>query len=308
MTLQQQEIKDRLNATPHNKSIVDLDEIIEKWVWKMWEASKRSREDTKYRREELHVNLNWKRVNFWQSDAVFTRPTQLRIPKSQILFRTHFSNNTESEQEYSLRAERSTTTTLNFSFTRGFTKEKEGCISLKLPNEVLEVGGGLRHEQRIDYGKDSTLETQMTWSADSAIRVAPHSKANAELSITEEEYASDFSVEVRFSGRISAMISTRNNIGGYYKYMEGDLATIFSDAIRSSSIGACSGQFEVHEPTQTVRTVMTGQCAFRYGIEQHVHVEQEKLPSLSTSSIKTTEPPPLPPPKYRPLFTSNANH
>ncbi|CAM4767089.1 unnamed protein product [Rotaria magnacalcarata] len=32
MTLQQQEIKDRLNATPHNKSIVDLDEIIEKWT------------------------------------------------------------------------------------------------------------------------------------------------------------------------------------------------------------------------------------------------------------------------------------
>ncbi|CAF4567997.1 unnamed protein product, partial [Rotaria magnacalcarata] len=31
-------------------------------------------------------------------------------------------------------------------------------------------------------------------------------------------------------------------------------------------------------------------------------------PSLSTSSIKTTEPPPPPPPKYRPLFISSANH
>jgi hypothetical protein len=102
------------------------------------------------------------------------------MPKSQILFRTHFSNNTDREQEYSLRAERSTLTTLNFSFLRGFTKEKEGTVTFKLPNEVLEVGGGLRHEQRVDYGKDSTFETQMTWSADSAIRVAPSSKANAE--------------------------------------------------------------------------------------------------------------------------------
>jgi len=32
MTLQRQEIKERLDAAPHNKTIVDLDEIIEKWV------------------------------------------------------------------------------------------------------------------------------------------------------------------------------------------------------------------------------------------------------------------------------------
>ncbi len=123
------------------------------------------------------------------------------------------------------------------------------------------------------------------------------------LCITEEEYSADFSIEVRFSGRISAMISTRNNTGGYYKYMEGDLATIFAEALRSGGSGASAGQFEVHEQTQTVKTTMTGKCAFRYGIEQHVNVEQEKLPASSSSSIKTNEPPP----RYRPLFISN-NH
>jgi hypothetical protein len=127
------------------------------------------------------------------------------------------------------------------------------------------------------------------------------------LCITEEEYSADFSVEVRFSGRISAMICTRNNTGGYYKYMEGDLSTIFAEALRAGA--ASTGQFEVHEQTQAVRTVMTGKCAFRYGIEQHVTVEQEKLPDLSSSSsstalIKTNEPPP----KYRPLFISNNVH
>lgn len=121
------------------------------------------------------------------------------------------------------------------------------------------------------------------------------------LCITEEEYSADFSVEVRFSGRISALISTKNNSSGYYKYIEGDLATIFAESIRSGISGASSGQFEVHEQTQTVRTVLTGKCAFRYGIEQHVNVEQEKLPSVSSSSTKTIEPPP----KYRPLFIPN---
>lgn len=83
--------------------------------------------------------------------------------------------------------------------------------------------------------------------------------------------------------------------------MEGDLSAIFAEAIRGGGSGISSGQFEVHEPTQTVRTVMTGKCAFRYGIEQHVNVEQEKLANLSTSTIRTTEPPP----RYRPLFMTN---
>ncbi|CAF1676442.1 unnamed protein product, partial [Didymodactylos carnosus] len=80
------------------------DEIVERWVWKMWEMSKR-REDSKYRREELDIEINWKRVNFWQSETIFNRSQQLRMPKSQILFKTHFTNNTDREQDYSLRAE-----------------------------------------------------------------------------------------------------------------------------------------------------------------------------------------------------------
>jgi hypothetical protein len=146
----------------------------------MWEKSKRNREDWKYHRDELNVKLNWRHANFSQSEARFTRSDQLRLLKSQILLKTNFSNNTDREQEYSLHAERSTITTLSFKFIRGFTKEKEVGVKFKLPNQVLEVSGGLRHEQRVDYGKDSTFETKMIWSANSTIRVGPHSKANAE--------------------------------------------------------------------------------------------------------------------------------
>lgn len=92
------------------------------------------------------------------------------------------------------------------------------------------------------------------------------------------------------------MISTRNHIVGYYKYIEGDIATIFADTLRS---GFHTGQFEVYEQTQTVRTNVSGKCAFRYGIEQYVHVEQEKLTDLSSNIVNE------PPPKYRPVFASN---
>ena len=121
------------------------------------------------------------------------------------------------------------------------------------------------------------------------------------LCITEEEYSADFSVEVRFSGRITAVINARNPNANYCKYIEGDITNVIADALRSGTI---SNQFEVHEATQTVRTMFIGQCAFRYGIEQHVNVEQQNLPE--PLPIVTNEPPP----KYRPVFNllSNATH
>jgi hypothetical protein len=69
----------------------------------MWEKSKRNREDWKYHRDELNVKLNWRHANFSQSEARFTRSDQLCLLKSQILLKTNFSNNTDREQEYSLK-------------------------------------------------------------------------------------------------------------------------------------------------------------------------------------------------------------
>lgn len=125
---------------------------------------------------------------------------------------------------------------------------------------------------------------------------------SSRLCITEEEYSADFSVEVRFSGRISATITARNNTNGYYKYIEGDLVTIFGDALRSGIPGATPGQFEIHEQTQTVRAFLLGKCAFRYGIEQHVNVEQKSLNEYS-SMINNDSPP-----KYQPLRPSPNVH
>lgn len=95
------------------------------------------------------------------------------------------------------------------------------------------------------------------------------------------------------------------NNGGYFKYMEGDIASIVSETLRSGSTGALTGQFEIHEPTQTVRTIFTGKCAFRYGIEQHVNVDQEKLHEVSPGKSND---PPTQPPRYRPLFPTTNIH
>ena len=101
------------------------------------------------------------------------------------------------------------------------------------------------------------------------------------------------------------MISTRNSAGSYYKYMEGDIANIIAEMMRGGAAGIGAGQFEIADRSSLVRTLLTGKCAFRYGIEQHVNVEQEKILD-SSSPAKSSDPPP--PPRYRPLFMSTNTH
>ena len=79
--------------------------------------------------DEVDIIIDWKRVQIQQDDAVFNQSfdeTTPKIPISQTLFRTTFTNTTDSEQEYSFKTERKTAQTCSYSFQQGFSKTKEG--------------------------------------------------------------------------------------------------------------------------------------------------------------------------------------
>ena len=79
--------------------------------------------------EEVDIITNWKRVEVIQDDAVFNLSfddSTPKLPISQTLFRTTFTNTTDSEQEYSFKTERKTAQTCSYKFTQGFCKTKEG--------------------------------------------------------------------------------------------------------------------------------------------------------------------------------------
>lgn len=146
----------------------------------------------------------------------------------------------------------------------------------------------------------STKEYDMRWSVNSQIRVAPHTCMYAELNIDEEEFNGDFSVPIRFFGRITATISTRQSPDTYLKFMDGDIVQIIRETMENNR--RLNGLEILEENPPVAQFTMRGKCSFRYGIQQHIVLKQESLnPSLSSFIT----------PNYRPLrphlTSSNSN-
>ena len=133
----------------------------------------------------------------------------------------------------------------------------------------------------------------MCWSVNSQIRVAPYTRTYAELNIDEEEYNGDFSVSIRFCGRITATIATRQSPNTYLKFIEGDIVQIIREIMGNNH--RLNDLEIVNDNPPVVQYTMRGTCAFRYGVQQHILLNQEPLDQPSSSFLA--------PSNYRPLLT-----
>ena len=96
------------------------------------------------------------------------------VPKSHVLFRSTFINDTNKEQEYQLAAERKTMSTCSFELFEGFVNEGQAelSISVPIPGCALEVGAGFRHEYVLENTSSKTVQEEMNWSLQSNIKVS----------------------------------------------------------------------------------------------------------------------------------------
>ncbi|CAF0715941.1 unnamed protein product [Adineta steineri] len=255
--------------------IIDLDEIVEQWIWYMWNRTK-TKSVSHYKREELLITINWNHVTFTQSDVRFYGSPPVCIPKSQILFRTNFTNTTTTEQLYSFKTERSTRSMFKFIFTHMLTKSTKSPIIFCLPDEIVQLGGGAKSDQSVEIGQDTIKEYNMRWNVNSQIRVAPHTCTYAELNIDEEEFHGDFSVFIEFSGRITATIATRQTPDNYIRFIDGNIIEIIRETMENNHHQLHDIEIIENDPP-IVRFHMRGKCSFRYGVQQHVVLKQESL-------------------------------
>lgn len=165
----------------------------------MWDKTKTKQQSSKFEFEDMKIVVNWSKVEITQEEAKFESETNRKL-KSQILFKTFFTNTSKSEQQYSFQTERTTRQSCCFSFYKGFSSEKESGITFKLPQEVIEIGSGIKQEQSVELGKDQTNEEILTWSVNSIIKVPPFTKTCASLSINEAELERNFILETKIKG------------------------------------------------------------------------------------------------------------
>ncbi|UJR28814.1 hypothetical protein I4U23_010038 [Adineta vaga] len=282
-TLKNERYRER---SDNQNEMIDLDEIVEQWIWNMWNRTK-TKSLSHYKREELLVKVNWKQVMFSQTKANFSGSPPVHLPKSQILFRTHFNNKTMMEQSYLFKTERFTRSTFKFTFTHCLQKSQKSAVIFCLPEEIVRFTGGIQREQYTDFGQDTIKEYNMRWSVNSQILVAPRTSTYAELNIDEEEFNGDFSFFIQFFGRITATVSTHESPNNYLKFIEGDIVEIIREILENDH--RLNGLEIVSDHPSAVRYTMRGKCLFRYGIQQHVVLNQQSLDSSSSSSSLPTE-------------------
>ncbi len=123
--------ENKTSSTPESV-IVDLDHIIEKYL-KYWLSIEKPKKNLKL--EDLEIDVNWKKVVISQDDCVFEKGTNVKEPSSVTLFKTQFTNRTSQIQQFSFKTERTTRQTCGFSFTKGFSTEKEASVSIKIPGK-----------------------------------------------------------------------------------------------------------------------------------------------------------------------------
>ena len=236
----------------------------------------------------MEVKVNWDHVELNQKEAKFDNCNDLKThnlfaenrPKTQTLFRTYFTNNTDIEQQYSFKTDRVTRQVCSFEFTTGFIREKKGNITFKLPEGIVEIGGGIRSEHSIECGKDQTKEEEVSWGVDSVINVKPHTRTVASLVVNEIELDKNFTVETRLRGRLVVVLNNRCEGNQFFKSFSGDIVEIISKAVESYWLPANSSVFEIlqgDDGQKYARTVVKGKVKFRLGVEQHVTLNEEPL-------------------------------
>lgn len=253
------------NKVAPDHGIADLDRLIEKYAKRAYRKKEPKASDF----EELLLDVEWIGFSITNDEATFELE-QVKIgkkPLKQSLFETFFINNSSEVQECSFKTERKTRQSCSFSFTKGFSKEKDAGLTIKLPEDIIGLSAGIRSTQTVECGKNTTNEEEVTWSCDSTIKVGPHKKISASLLINEVELERKFSVKCYVTGRLYITLKSRSS--GTPKMAEmcyiGDILSL-----------ANKGEYKISEDEiLTTEYVHHGKCIFRMGVKQYIEIKEE---------------------------------
>ena len=205
-------------------AFLDIDKVVTNWAWGKYDDKPTRKQKTlrekeqKKKRPYIGIKIDWSDCEFidstaWSEIADEQRSgsagsgNQLRAARVtgsdvNVLFETEFTNNTESDQMYTMRVEKTTRSTCSTEVESGVTKGYEMGISLKLPEEILEMNAGYKKEVSLTTTSGESFEEELTWGAESEIKVITGSIAHAQLLVKEKRQSGEFVVTTSIKGYV----------------------------------------------------------------------------------------------------------
>ncbi len=295
---------------------VDLEQVVKNWAWREYDrtATKKQRQlrekEKKKSQSYISMKLDWSEVRF-HDDTVWARlandeldggdenenePKQKKAdegtpaavmatasggsaagtPKVSVLFHTKFTNNTKDVQEYTLRTEKTTRSTCSTSVENGFTKGVDMSINLKTPCEILEVNAGYHKEVSLTNTEGEEFEEELSWGAESVIKVKAEHVAEAQLVVNERKQAGNFTITTRIRGMVYVTFTNVKDNNALVKATGHDVSEIVEEYLKQEQRKGETMDF-IEVRNNTVYITTKGSCKFRYGIRQEVQVDQRPM-------------------------------
>ncbi len=196
--------------------------------------------------------------------------------KVNVLFQTEFTNNSKTPQTYTLKVEKTTRSSCTTEVENGVCKGFDLSVNLKMPCEILEANAGYHREVSLTNTEGQTFEEELSWGAESEIRVEPKHVANAQLVVKETKQSGNFVIETKIRGTAHVTFTNIRENNSLLKPVSGDIAYIFNKYLEQKrKIGDSFEFVSVHDDTVFIKS--KGSCKFRYGVKQEVKVDQIPL-------------------------------
>lgn len=278
--------------------VFELERAVREWAWREYDktATKKQRQlrekETKKKTKLIEIHIDWADVHFhdetnWPrladdrddneaNDASAIQRPDTGVATCSILFNTKFSNDTEDPQEYTMRTEKTTSSTCSTDLETCFTKGYEMSVSLKSPCEIFEANAGYHREMSLTNSSGQVFEEELQWGVESQIKVKARHMAEAQLVVNEKKRSGRFTIESSMWGMIYVTFTNLRSNNELVKATGHDIAEVVKDHVERENRKGVSYPFVKVDDGRVV-IVTKGQCKFRYGIKQEVRVHQTPL-------------------------------
>lgn len=284
----------------------DIEKVVRDWAWTKYDT-KPTRKQRALREKERRKNrpyigvlIDWSDCEFvdrttWSRladdedgtgntspslapDSAALRAAETSGNDVNVLFQTEFTNKTKTAQTYTMKIEKCTRSTCTTEVESGVTRGFELGVTLKLPEEILEMNAGYRKEVTLTTTSGQSFEEELSWGAESEIRVESQSVAQAQLVVKERRQTGDFRVTTTVRGYVKVTFTDLRDNNSFLMQAAGDISYIISKYLdKQRTLGHNYPHVTVDDAAGLVSIVTKGTCKFRYGIKQEVKVDQIQI-------------------------------
>lgn len=261
--------------------LTDIEDIVKDYAWNVQATSGNERLDYK----EARFDINWARTKFVSSNPEFEviedssygkQNLKGKSPgrfgeesKTQVIYQSTYVNNTNGEHEQSISMQRSTKSICKAFVTKGYTKGINVGLKLAVPGDVANLTTSFGYSVNLTDNSEESTEETMTWGSDCKVKVAKGQKMSAKISVTEKEYNALFRMKTSIYGTVHVAIHSRAD-DRLVRSIDAPFTEIMRWYCQNRGFGAVSIK------GNKVEWEVTGECFFRFGVEQTVEIQPLK--------------------------------